>query len=116
MLGDLARPDWMDRSMKRFFFAALVAAASFTANAGVIATMRNDAGGFVKLSDNTSSTCTQPNGRFVVSTTNRGRAITGCYYYSGTGVLIHWDNGGGSSYFEIDDFKVTNYFNETYAN
>jgi hypothetical protein len=101
--------------MKSVFAAAALLAASFAAHAGVIATMRNDAGGFVKLTDNTSSTCTQSNGRFVVSTTNRGRALTGCYYYSGTGVLIHWDNAGGSSYFEIEDFRTTNYFNDTYG-
>lgn len=101
--------------MKRILLAASLAAASLAAHAGVIATMRNDAGGFVKLTDNTGTACSS-SGRFVVSTTNRGRAITGCYYYTGTGVLINWDSGSGSSYFELDDFKATNYFNDTYAN
>lgn len=100
--------------MKRTLLSLTLALVGFASQAGVIAEVPNNAGGFIRLTDSQGK-CS--NTAMIVFSNNgdTGRVSTGCWFImEGTrSVIINWHSGNASS-FEFSDFNYTDYYVKTY--
>lgn len=86
--------------MKKLLLILLLAAGM--AQADTIATMRNQAGGFIYLTNTQTKDC-KPEGRVVYATSDGGGSTWGCWFLIDDMIHVAWDAGGTSA------FKVTSF-------
>lgn len=81
--------------MKTFLIAALAAALSGPATAGVIASLGNGAGGQIKLTDEACKNTERPGKvwRFAYSTVPGGQFVTACWQATDEEILVIYDDG-----------------------
>ena len=79
---------------KSILIAAIFAVGS--AQADVIATLQNKAGGLIYLTDVKTKGC--KDGRAVFSTNSGGSSIWGCWFLDDVVVHIKWDDNGTSAF------------------
>lgn len=82
-------------------FKQMIVVAALTvagmAQAGNLATLKNQAGGLIYLTDSKSKDCS-PDGRTMYSTNSGGGSIWGCWYLIDEMVHIVWESGGTSAF------------------
>lgn len=76
-----------------------------TAHAEVIATMPNNAGGQIKLTDNTGN-CAKDSTNVAYSTSDTGAFLIGCWFTVDDDVFISFDGGRIQRAFKVRDFSV----------
>ena len=81
--------------IKTILTAAIFAVTS--AYAGNLATMKNQAGGLIYLTDAKTRDC-KDNGRAVYATSSSGGSTWGCWFLIDEMVHIVWDTGGTSAF------------------
>lgn len=91
--------------MRRFILMATMFIVAYQADAEVIAVLRNQAGGFINLTDSATEIC-KPNGRAVFATSRDGGSSWGCWYLLDEMIHVRW-NSGKTSAFPTEDFIVT---------
>ena len=82
------------------FKAAILATAlaiSVSAQADVIATLENKAGGLIYLTDVATKGCSS-NMKAVYATSKEGKSIWGCWFVDDVSVHIKWDSGDSSAF------------------
>ena len=81
--------------MRPVLIAALAAALAGPATAGVIASLGNNAGGQIKLTDESCRNAERPGKtwRFAYSTVPEGRFVTGCWQVTDEEILVIYDDG-----------------------
>lgn len=100
--------------MKRIMAAlALVAAMAVTAQAGVVAYIKNEAGSTIKLTD---GTCESKGWSRLFASGKGGRTISGCWFYNSdiSEVIAVYDDGTTYSY-PSTALSLTSYFYAQYG-
>lgn len=80
--------------MKKLLLALLLAADMV--HAGNIATMKNQAGGLIYLTDAKTRDC--KDGRAVYATSSSGGSTWGCWFLIDDMIHVAWDTGGTSAF------------------
>lgn len=100
--------------MKTFIAAAALALLGISsAQADIVATQANRAGGTISLTDDRHDNCAR-NLYMVLSTLETGQVVLGCWRPYAGKILIDWESGR-SSMFETADFTLTAYAHKRFA-
>ena len=89
--------------MRRFILTGLMAILAIQADAEIIATMPNKAGGMMYLTNNTTDRCKPLRAMF--ANNSDGKSIWGCWMIDEMIIHIKWDDGGTSA-FPVDAFTL----------
>lgn len=89
--------------MRRFILVGLMAVLAIQADAEIIATMKNQAGGLIYLTNNVTDKC-RPQ-RVMFANNSDGKSIWGCWFVDEVVVHVRWEDGGTSA-FPVDAFTL----------
>ena len=77
-----------------------------SANAEILALLRNQAGGIMYFTDAQCATESNPYWKIIYSTISGGQTVWGCWFYSDGMVHVRWQNGNTSA-FDATDLTLT---------
>ena len=91
--------------MKKLLLSLLLVAG--IANAEILATLQNRAGGIMYFTDTKCPTQSNPYWKIIYSTLSGGGTVWGCWLYDSGMVHVRWENGNTSA-FDSRELTLTN--------